>query len=336
MVFNSLNNSSKTLLKTIRHLQIRSMSALREPIYNFAFIDLETTGLPSLENNKTKITELSISIVESNHLSLGTFPRVLNKINLCFNPCKFISPDSTDITGLSNNLLEYQSTFSLNVVKTIDNFLNLHKKPICFVAHNGNLFDYPILRAEINKVEGTFFEDILCIDSLKCFKDLHEESSIPTASSADEDCRVIREEVDGPISKKAKTETDIPIEFTDGFDELLCKAINEYEESVKMQNIQKKNETTPQKQIKSRKYLQLDSIRKYSTSGKQRISYKLEDIYKRLTSNEPENSHHAEGDVKCLIHCAAKYGDVFIKWANDNAKLFKDIPPMRPGTKIGF
>lgn len=97
---NTLSHTSKLLSNSIKRLFNNcSMSEQKKPIYNFAFIDLETTGLPSYENNKTKITELSISIVESNHLRSGVFPRVLNKINLCLNPCKFISPDSTNITG---------------------------------------------------------------------------------------------------------------------------------------------------------------------------------------------------------------------------------------------
>lgn len=75
------------------------MSVEREPIYNFAFLDLETTGLPHLENYTTKITELSISIVQSEHLSSGHFPRVVNKITLCLNPCKSITPTAAEMTG---------------------------------------------------------------------------------------------------------------------------------------------------------------------------------------------------------------------------------------------
>lgn len=82
------------------------------------------------------------------------------------------------ILGLSKHLLKHQSSFSSNVVETIEKFLNLHKNPICLVAHNGDSFDYPILRAEINNVGGKFSNDILCIDSLECYKDLHYNSSM--------------------------------------------------------------------------------------------------------------------------------------------------------------
>jgi three prime repair exonuclease-1 len=69
------------------------------PIKTFVFLDLETTGLPHLEHNLTKITELCAVSVQADHIELGVFPRVHNKLNLCFNPHKMISPDSTEITG---------------------------------------------------------------------------------------------------------------------------------------------------------------------------------------------------------------------------------------------
>lgn len=68
-------------------------------IKTFIFLDIETTGLPQMENNATKITELSMIAVQSSHLRLGVIPRVQNKLTLCFNPWKLISYDSEKITG---------------------------------------------------------------------------------------------------------------------------------------------------------------------------------------------------------------------------------------------
>lgn len=62
-------------------------------IKTFAFFDLETTGLPELENFKTKITEISIVACSKKHF-LETMPkkmpRVLHKLSHCFNPCNLI------------------------------------------------------------------------------------------------------------------------------------------------------------------------------------------------------------------------------------------------------
>lgn len=95
MIRSYLNTSLRYFSRSI----YCTMYEERTSIENFAFIDLETTGIPSMENNKTKITELSITVIESNHLRSGVYPRVRNKLHLCFNPRKFISPDATKITG---------------------------------------------------------------------------------------------------------------------------------------------------------------------------------------------------------------------------------------------
>lgn len=45
--------------------------------------------------------------------------------------------------------------FELGIYELLIYFLRRLRPPICFVAHNGNLFDYPILLSElkcINKV----------------------------------------------------------------------------------------------------------------------------------------------------------------------------------------
>lgn len=68
-------------------------------IKTFVFLDIETTGLPSQEHNKTKMTELSMIAVQENHIRLGVFPRVQNKLNLCFNPRKLISFEAEELTG---------------------------------------------------------------------------------------------------------------------------------------------------------------------------------------------------------------------------------------------
>lgn len=89
MIFNKLYFIAPKIYKIINMRSIKT----------FAFFDSETTGLPHLENCKTKITELCIVIVHTSHLSLGVFPRVQNKLSLCFNPGKYINSDVTEITG---------------------------------------------------------------------------------------------------------------------------------------------------------------------------------------------------------------------------------------------
>lgn len=78
---------------------------IKENFGTFVFFDIETTGLPDHEFNKTKITELALvacSKVELQKYVKGTVPRVVHKLTVCVNPRKMISPDSSKITGKRN------------------------------------------------------------------------------------------------------------------------------------------------------------------------------------------------------------------------------------------
>jgi three prime repair exonuclease-1 len=294
------------------------------PIKTFVFLDLETTGLPHLEHNLTKITELCAVSVQADHIELGVFPRVHNKLNLCFNPHKMISPDSTEITGLSNDLLEHQALFCKNVVEMLTKWLEMNRKPICLVAHNGNRFDFPILRREIESTCSSLPEDLLCIDSLAAFRDLDRSGEVVQTTSKE----VVQ-----------TTPKEIPFELDDGFDELLVQAVEEYERSQKLSpaEVQKINETTPHKQIVGRAGGEDARVppRKQPSQRKCFSSYKLQDVYSRVTCKEALNAHEAEGDVVMLITCAAVYGERFVAYANEKSKKFSDMPMMKPGRKIG-
>lgn len=94
---------------------LSSNSYIMDPqIKSFVFLDSETTGLPFWEKNKTKITELCFTVVSSEHLKLGVFPRVQNRFTFCFNPRKYIDSEASKITG-RNSLIRTKF-----IVKTLD------------------------------------------------------------------------------------------------------------------------------------------------------------------------------------------------------------------------
>lgn len=302
-------------------------------IRTFIFLDLETTGLPQFENNKTKITELSLVAVQEGHISLGVIPRVQNKLNLCFNPWKLISPESEQITGLSNCMLESMSPFTSKTVDCINLFIEHNPRPICFVAHNGNRFDYPILQASIKNTNAALIDDIYCIDSLEMFRNL-ELNDTTTKTKIE--------------SETIPTNSTESFMFQDNFDDILCRAVDEYEQSVeKALKVQKINETTPKRPIENpsqisispssqqneitSKKVKVTSIRRQINYG---ISFKLVDVYERLTKCKAEGAHMADNDVMMLLMCAATLGDRFVSWANQNARKFNEISPMTPGKKI--
>ena len=75
-----------------------------------------------------------------------------------------IPPLVSDITGLDNYNLTGQSKFNKSTGDLINSFLSLLPAPVCLVAHNGNAYDFPLLKAELEKAGTQLKSDMLCID----------------------------------------------------------------------------------------------------------------------------------------------------------------------------
>lgn len=147
------------------------------PIQSYVFFDLETTSLPKLESNKTKITELSIVVVKRRHLlntTPGKLPRVQNKLVLCFNPEREFNPKASTKSDLNNDLLQFETIFDEQVFNTINMFLGRQEKPLCLIAHNGYNFEFPIVKNHFEALNAHLDADVMCADSLYAFYDIYE------------------------------------------------------------------------------------------------------------------------------------------------------------------
>uniref|UniRef100_A0A8C5PN74 exodeoxyribonuclease III n=1 Tax=Leptobrachium leishanense TaxID=445787 RepID=A0A8C5PN74_9ANUR len=152
----------------------------------FVFLDLETTGL---KGDLPKITEICLVAVHLSSLENRVtdeagqleLPRILDKMCLCVDPGKPITSYASEITGLSNNNLvkNEKQDFNPCLVHIINEFLSRQAQPVCFVAHNGFLFDFPLLKTELQKQEGTSLtSSLLCMDTVEVFKFLDMQVGI--------------------------------------------------------------------------------------------------------------------------------------------------------------
>ena len=155
------------------------------------YFDLEATGLKS--SGKPRICELSLiavnvqdvlemtenvenRIIESKIFQVRKrLPRIMNKLTLCVYPMATIVPLVSDITGLDNYNLTGQSKFDMQTVNLINSFLLLLPPPVCLVAHNGNDYDFPLLKAEVDKTGKSLSSDILCADSYIGIKEIFKK-----------------------------------------------------------------------------------------------------------------------------------------------------------------
>ena len=154
-------------------------------IKTLAYFDLEATGLKS--SGRPRISEIcfvAVNVEDVKDLNLtiknnlgnknnqdyalkleALLPRVLNKITLCVYPMATIMPEVSDITELDNYNLSGQTRFDANTGELLKSFLDRLPTPVCLVAHNGDIYDFPLLKAELEKVGIKLSSGILCADS---------------------------------------------------------------------------------------------------------------------------------------------------------------------------
>lgn len=326
-------------------------------IKTFAFFDLETTGLPDIQFNKTKITELTIIGVSVAHFLEHDFPRVQHKLKLCFNPFKRIDLKAEEVTGLSNELLEHESKLDKNTMNLLECFLYQLQQPVCLIAHNGKRFDFPLLKKQLEVHQGTFPASLKCCDSLPVFKKvdefmekkaqlLTESFSLQQWEDLKDDEILMSEEVLRLLEGKPNSK---PID--DGSDQVLHALVEqeiveiEKNEKQEPKSFQAINEKTPEQKAPRPVNLQphaqhsnddrtpkpsvkRDLFPKTSPrkAAKQtRKSFALREIYKRFFLKYPDASHDAESDVIAIMQCASACKKDFVELVGENCASFEGI-----------
>ena len=120
------------------------------------YLDIEETGLISeislIAVNSQDIhclhSRITNSLVNNNIINPveNILPRVVNKLTLCVYPMATVPPLVTDITGLDNYNLDGQARFDENTGFLINSFLARLSSPVCLVSHNGDQYDFPLLK----------------------------------------------------------------------------------------------------------------------------------------------------------------------------------------------
>ncbi|XP_013138234.1 PREDICTED: three-prime repair exonuclease 1-like [Papilio polytes] len=284
-------------------------------ISTFVFFDIETTGLPQEERNQTKIIELTFLAVSAKDIELtpvGEIPLV-NKLSLFFNPERYISIGAANMTGLSETLLAKQPLFKERV-QTLNSFLEELLKPVCLVAHNGNRFDFKILTAEYKDANAKFPQDLLCVDSITGFRELDKKNK--TINNYREKNKPLS------VSSPKRTYESIITDDEDEWPELNIsyeewREIDEMSLSMASMSCEE-DEITSGGKGKSNK----------GHTAKEKISYTLSNLYRRLLQKEPINTHRAEVDCILLLECVIATKSNFLPWANKNAKLLSSVKPL--------
>ena len=80
------------------------------------------------------------------------------------------------VAGIWTDEIFYQKDLDDDFVDLVQSFLNRHEQPICLVAHNGNKFDFPVFKSELQNISRDLHGDIFCADTLLMFREITDDS----------------------------------------------------------------------------------------------------------------------------------------------------------------
>ena len=171
--------------------QLDENSIGNDTMETYVFFDLETTAL-----HNAKITEICLSAVNVSSLldtEPGLMPRIQDKMLMVVDPDAPIEPDASQISGLSNDLItnSVKPTFDTNTAWAIAQFLNQQSGNICLVAHNGNRFDFPLLKKALSRYYKLFDfpRNLFSSDSLRAMRAFYcNETDSQCLSQSSDSC----------------------------------------------------------------------------------------------------------------------------------------------------
>ena len=294
-------------------------------IKTLVYFDLEATGLKS--SGRPRICEISLVAVNTQDLvnienkqycEVNFLPRIVNKLTLCVYPMAVIVPLVSDLTGLDNYNLSEQSPFNKNTGDLIKNFLSCLPTPVCLTAHNGNAYDFPLLKAELDKVGIQLSEEILCADSYIGIKEIFNQKSESIKRIEDGNCF----EVDAAtkLLKAGMFESELKEGQIVTLDENQLTPRNQ------------KTCLSPRKPTKSSKTKNVDNSkvkkRLYFPNFRSPASFSLVNLHTHILGIPPVQSHGAEADCLALLRITSMLGSDWINWVKINCYPFLSCQKM--------
>ena len=314
-------------------------------IKTLVYFDVEATGLKN--SGRPRVTEMSFVAVKAKDVlelhsqivnqfterkaEIGsTLPQIVNKLTVCVYPMAIIRPEVSEITGLDNYNLSGQATFSKNTGELINSFLGHLPRPLCLVAHNGVQYDFPLLKAELEKVGMTLPSDTLCADSYLGLKEIFRKREEVKQSQP-----VKYQEMDNGATETSKIENlgEICREIERENSKTPTKSMSLRDQHSEETNLSKVLKMSRMNAIKMRHQLRSPGMLKV----KKRIdflkfecpeSFSLINLHRQLLGCSPAQSHGAEADCFSLLRTTASLGMEWMTWIQGNRQLFRNCTKM--------
>ena len=200
---------------------------------------------------------------------------------------------------------------------------------LCLVAHNGNKYDFPLLKAELEKVGIMLPCNTLCADSYLGIKEIISKKEETTYLETE---KIIDNQTDDRIAEISETPNLTQIlDAENGVIEKensktprksfslehnmnapnVHRKFKLNKKFTRLNGLEKRNQLQSTVRLKSKK--KLDFFAKDSPK-----SFSLINLHKRLVGSLPTQSHGAEADCLTLLRTSAVLGMEWVQWVQDN------------------
>lgn len=301
-------------------------------VQTLVFIDLESTGLPSLmPRHKVNITEIALVAVERDNFREPL--RYINKITLCVRPRHPIADGASRITGLDNEQLEKSPPFE-EVAPLVERFLHTLPQPVCLLAHNGNAFDFPLLHSELQRCPRVDFSPFLCCDTLPALR------QILRAPDLEEQIELANLKALPPSFWEDFDECDLfddahrlsPTEVTPTKSQVVpANGVPKKRHAVAHKAPLPEPHKSARKSLFQAKQAQSEASTTLSQNGARnggRQSFSLGNVYEHLLKRPMQSAHNAEADCMALAEICCCLKGPMLEYLDANCRPIVQVAPM--------
>ena len=262
-----------------------------------------------------------------------------------------IVPLVSSITGLDNYNLTGQSKFDRKIGNLLNIFLSYLPSPVCLVAHNGSQYDFPLLKAEMEKAGTKLGSEILCVDSYLGIKSIFKErqqisselNAVTELANAGEFDKHMMEGTSPKPRTRNKSDRfkHLPCSSNTPSGHLIHQEADQSMRGISVLIISKQeNELTPTRSIsllypkrrpkkcKEINYGDKSKCRKKLNFSDMPTSFSLINLHKHFFGCSPNKSHGAEVDCLALMRVTAVLGNDWLEWAQKNSTQFENYEVM--------
>ena len=231
----------------------------------------------------------------------------------------------------TNELLQDQPVFSSGTIELLSSFLQNLPQPVCLVAHNGNNYDFPLLKAELLNVGSDFPLEIFIVDSIEALKHIYKEAEKAENEQIVElvNNGVFDDEMLIDLEEKKDLVVQVPSPTTSHSDEDECKTP---ERDIELPKNPPPLNRRHQKSLQTQRLSQ--ERRQNGAKVKKRLnfitpySYSLPKLFEHIFGELPEASHGAACDVISLIKVCSTRSKDFISYVENHRSLFRNVKKM--------